>query len=376
MRVVWVVMDGVGCGSAPDAALYGDRGCNTLRHVAEACRGLDLPHLQALGLGNILPLPGVPPRACPQAHWGVLQETAAGKDSTSGHWELAGVTLQQPFQVYPDGFPAEIVKIFRRLAGHEPLGNVAASGTRIIQDLGAEHIASGRLILYTSTDSVMQIAAHESVFALEDLYRLCRQLRPAMDAYGIGRIIARPFTGPVDGPFTRTAGRKDFSMPPPAQTLLNFLQQAGIETVGVGKVLDLFAGDGFDEHWPTADNAAGLEAIQAWLAQGRQGLLLANLVDFDMLYGHRLDVAGFAYGLKQLDAALPAIMTYLQPGERLLLTADHGCDPTTPGTDHTREEVPLLCWGPDTEPGRYLGRRRGFGYVARYIAARFGLSFA
>jgi phosphopentomutase len=372
-RVVVITLDGVGVGALADAGNYGDRGANTLQHVAEYCGGLDLPVLGRLGLGNILPLPGVPAVSQPCASFGRMLELSAGKDSITGHWELAGIIQEEPLPTYPQGFPPAIIEAFRRQTGLEPLGNIAASGTDILRLLGEEHLRSGRPIVYTSADSVFQIAAHEAVVPTEKLYELCRIARRLLDPWRIGRVIARPFVGSSAADFRRTANRHDFSLPPVGTTILDLLLAAGLEVFGVGKIHDIFAGRGLSRHVFTRDNGEGMAATAEALRQVEAGLIFTNLVDFDMLYGHRLDATGFGRALELFDAQLGPLLAQLRPGDLLLLTADHGCDPTTPGTDHSREAVPLLVWGQDLEPGTDLGVRQTFADVAATIADYFAL---
>jgi len=380
-RVILVVLDGVGVGALPDAADYGDTGANTLLHVATAAGPLKLPNLQRMGLGNICPAPGLPPSKQPGAAWGRMREISPGKDTTTGHWELAGLETTERFATHPHGFPPEIIDIFRRETGLEPLGNIAASGTDILRSLGEEHMASGRPIVYTSTDSVFQIAAHEEVISPERLYALCRTMRRALDPFMIGRIIARPFVGTGADDFTRTHRRHDFAMPPAAPTLLDALHTAGIPVTGIGKIADIFAGRGIGRSITTRSNADGMQQILKTLAEQPSGLLFANLVDFDMLYGHRLDATGFAAALVEFDRWLPQLQAAMRDDDLLLVTADHGCDPTTPGTDHSREYVPIIAWHRRLVFGRDLGTRGSFRDVAATVAAalgqhwRFGESF-
>lgn len=371
-RAVLIVLDGVGIGELPDAAAYGDVGANTLRHVAEAVGGLQLPTLQRLGLGNILPLPGVPVASRPQAWYGKMAELSAGKDSTTGHWELAGVCQDQPFPTFPQGFPAEIMDAFEARTGYRTLGNLAISGTEVLRLYGEEHLRSGRPIVYTSVDSVFQIAAHEKVIPVEKLYALCRIARELLDPWRIGRVIARPFVGSCAGDFKRTPRRHDFSLPPTAPTLLDRLLETGKPVTGVGKVGDLFAGRGLSRSLPSENNRHGMELTLQAVREQREGLVFTNLVDFDMEYGHRLDAAGFARALAEFDLWLPQLQALLTQQDLLLITADHGCDPTTPGTDHSREYVPLLAWRPG-DAGGDLGARAGFGDVAATLAQGFGL---
>lgn len=344
-RVVMIVLDSVGAGEAPDAAAYGDAGSNTLGHIAAETPGFSLPNLARLGLGNILPLAGVPGAAKPLAAFGRLQEVSCGKDTTAGHWELAGTPVTQPLPTYPNGFPAELIAEFERRIGRKTLGNVVASGTVIIQELGGRHLRTGYPIVYTSADSVFQIAAHEEVIPLARLYEMCRIAREMLvGEHGVGRVIARPFVG-EPGDFQRTANRRDFSLLPPEGNVFMRLQQAGIPTVAIGKIHDIFADQNIDFSYPTADNTDGMDKLLAALDKHPAGFIWANLVDFDMLYGHRNNVAGYAAALQEFDAFLPRLLAKLAPGDLLLLTADHGNDPTTPSTDHSREYVPLLAYG-------------------------------
>jgi phosphopentomutase len=363
---VTLILDGVGVGDAPDAAAWGDAGSDTLGHVCAAARP-HLPNLARLGLGRVRPLHGVEAVAAPAASWGRMTETAAGKDSTSGHWELAGVVLERPFPTYPDGFPPALVAAFCREAGVEGvLGNRAGSGTALVAALGEEHQRTGNPIVYTSADSVFQVAAHEDTIPLEGLYRMCRAARErvCVGEHAVGRVIARPFVG-APGAYVRdAAARKDLSLRPPAPTVQEALQAAGVRTVAVGKVASLFGGVGFDAEVRTKDNADGVEKTLAVLREaassGAPTFVWANLVDFDELYGHRNDAAGFARALEAFDAALPALEAALPEGAVLLLTADHGNDPLFPGTDHTRERVPLLVLEKGRPEGRDLGTRASF----------------
>ncbi len=372
-RVVLIVLDGVGIGALPDAASYGDEQAATLQHVAAAVGGLNLPHLAELGLGRLADIPGVPAVKNPSGCFGRMAEKSPGKDSVTGHWELAGVTLQQPFRTFPQGFPDPLIAEFSRVAGCRPLGNVAASGTDILRRLGEEHLRTGRPIVYTSSDSVFQIAAHEEVLPPEQLYALCHAAEKILLPYNVCRVIARPFVGDCANNFRRTAGRHDFPQPPPAPTLLDQLQQSGISTCGVGKIHDLFAGRGLAESISTSSNRQGMQATLDILSTINNGLVMTNLVDFDMLYGHRLDAGGFAAALEEFDRWLPQLQRRLGANDLLLVTADHGCDPTTPGTDHTREYVPLLVWGESAAAGVDLGIRSTFADVAASIFAYFQL---
>jgi phosphopentomutase len=372
-RAAVIVLDGVGIGAAPDAAAYGDTGSNTLGNLARAVGGLDLPNLARAGLGNVAPLAGMPPATEPLAAWGTLVPASAGKDSTTGHWEIAGVHLARPFPTYPDGFPQEVLREFAARTGRGVIGNVAASGTEVIDRFGAEHEAAGRWIVYTSADSVFQIAAHEGVVPLTELYRACEVAREVLVApHDVSRVIARPFTG-TPGAYRRTANRRDFSIQPPNETLLDALAAAGIARSGVGKVDDLFAGRSLSaEH--TSSNADGIARIRRWLDTAQSGFLLANLVDFDQVYGHRNDVPGFYMALREFDDALPTLLSALREDDLLFITADHGNDPTTPSTDHARECVPLLAFGTPVSPVS-VGRRETFSDLGATVAAWFGVPY-
>lgn len=341
VRCLLITLDGVGCGALPDAAEFGDEGANTLAHVAEAVGGLKLPNLGALGLGNILPLEGVPPVPRPQALFGKLTESSRGKDTTVGHWEIMGVVSPKPFPVYPHGFPEEIIMEFEQSTGRGVIGNVPASGTEIIDRLGGEHLKTGKLIVYTSADSVFQIAAHEEVVPVDQLYEYCSIAREILRGENeVARVIARPFIG-EPGSFTRTPRRRDFSVAPP-RTYLNILSEVGVPVHGVGKISQIYAGSGVRYEHKTGSNAEGLEKSISLMRELDEGLVFTNLVDFDMLWGHRNDPAGFAAGLKQVDAAVPELIASCGGEDLMILTADHGCDPLHPGTDHTREYIPLL----------------------------------
>ncbi len=371
-RVILIVLDGVGVGALPDADRYGDNEANTLLHVAQAAGGLHLPNLQGLGLGNICPAPGLDPAPRPKAAWGKMAEISPGKDTTTGHWELAGLETTEPFASFPQGFPAEIVELFTQQTGLTPLGNIAASGTDIIRDLGEEHVRTGQPIVYTSADSVFQIAAHEDVIPVERLYEICRKMRKVLDPWRIGRIIARPFVGTCAEGFVRTPRRHDYAMPPSSPTLLDKLTSADIPVAGIGKISDIFAGRGVSASVSIADNEDGMRQTLAAIDSNREGLIFVNLVDFDMLYGHRRDAAGFADALSRFDRWLPELQAAMRNGDLLLLTADHGCDPVTAGTDHSREYVPLLAWCPGLQEGVALGVRESFRDVAATVAEALG----
>jgi len=372
-RAIILVLDGVGAGEAPDAAAYGDAGSDTLGHVAEAVGGLELPALERLGLGRCRPLLGVRSDVEPAAAWGLMRPASSGKDSTTGHWELAGVHLARPFPTYPHGFPREIVDEFARLTGRGVLGNVVGSGTAVLDEYGPEHERTGQWILYTSADSVFQVAAHEAVVPLAELHAACEAARRMLVApHDVSRVIARPFVGEA-GAYRRTPNRRDFSIAPPERTLLDALAEAGVPRHGVGKVDDLFAGRGIAaDH--TADNADGLRRVEAWLAGPDGGLLFANLVDFDQLYGHRNDAPGFYGALRELDRALPGLLALLREDDLLLITADHGNDPTTGSSDHARELAPLLAAGPRVRPVD-LGVRATFADAGATVAEWLGSDF-
>jgi phosphopentomutase len=372
-RAIVIVLDGVGIGAAPDAASYGDAGSDTLGNLAREVGGLKVPNMERLGLGRIRPLEGVAPLATVAGAWGRMRPASAGKDSTTGHWEICGIHLSKPFPTYPTGFPSGVIAEFSRRVGRGVIGNVAASGTEVIERFGGEHVRSGDLIVYTSADSVFQIAAHEQVVPLGELYDACAAAREMLIApHDVSRVIARPFVG-EHGQFTRTANRRDFSIAPPSETLLDALGTAGIARRGVGKVDDLFAGRSIAaEH--TRDNAAGLEAIERALREMPSGFLFANLVDFDQLWGHRNDAAGFHEALRDFDRALPTLLSALREDDLLFLTADHGNDPTTPSTDHSREIAPLLVAGARVRPGD-LGERSTFADLGATVGEWLGVGF-
>ena len=377
-RAAIIVLDGVGCGGARDADAYGDAGSDTLGNVSRALPNFALPSLRAYGLGNLTALDGVPPVEAPLGAWGVMEPRSAGKDSTTGHWEIAGVHLARAFRTYPHGFPAEVLAEFERRTGRPVIGNVVASGTVVIERFAEEHRRTGAWIVYTSADSVFQIAAHEDVVPLEELYAACavaldiRLADPDGESPLVSRVIARPFDG-GPGSYKRTANRRDFSVEPPAETLLDAVRAAGIETAGVGKVDDLFAGRSIAAQH-TASNAQGIGEIRRWIEGDRSGLLLANLVDFDQLYGHRNDVAGFYGALLEFDQALPGLVSSLKKDDLLFITADHGNDPTTPSTDHSRECVPLLAAGSRVRPAS-IGRRETFSDLGATVAEWLGVPF-
>lgn len=369
MRALLLVLDSVGVGDAPDAAEYGDAGANTLGHIFANCPNLTLPNLCTLGLAEVLPAARKTEVAIPvRASYGRMQERSAGKDTTTGHWEMAGAILTEPFAVF-ERFPDDLVHRIEQAAGVEFIGNCARSGTAILAELGEEHIRTRKPILYTSADSVLQIAAHEEIIPINRLYEICKIAREFADAARIGRVIARPFTGEA-GNFQRTSGRHDFSMTPP-RTVLNAISESGAPVIGVGKISDIFAGSGVSESFPTASNAEGMQRVADLWAQRREGLVFANLVDFDMLFGHRRDVPSYAQALEEFDLWLGTFLPQVATDDLLIITADHGNDPTFRGSDHTREQVPLFVL--DGAEPRPLGTRETFADVAASLAEFFEL---
>jgi len=377
-RVIVIVIDGCGVGALPDADSYNDAGAATIPNLASAVGGLSLPTSQQLGLGNIASIEGVPAIESPTGCFGKMKERAAGKDSTSGHWEISGLVLDYPFPVFPDGFPSEIVERFEQTVGMKTIGNVAASGTQIIERLGKEHLETEKLILYTSADSVFQLAAHESVCSVQRLYQICQSAREILkDKYAVGRVIARPFVG-EPGSFSRTVMRRDFSLEPTSDTILDLMTNRGKSVLAVGKIYDLFARRGISEHVKTTCNDEVMDAVtQAVMKDTKHSLIFANCVDFDMEWGHRNNEAWFARGLVEFDQRLGELLPVLRDSDLLIITADHGCDPTIKtSTDHTREYVPLLTYGPGTSHGVNLGTRETFADVACTIAEVFQLNHA
>jgi phosphopentomutase len=375
-RVILIVLDSVGIGALPDAAEYGEQDpvSNTLAHTAEAVGGLDLPHLGQIGLGNILPILGVPPSPRPTGAYGRMAQGSKGKDTTTGHWEMSGLCSTKPLPTYPQGFPPEIIASFEERIGRKSLGNYTASGTVIIQALGSEHVRTGYPIVYTSADSVFQVAAHEQVIPLDELYRICEIARGILQhEHNVGRVIARPFIGPVDGRYVRTENRRDFSAKPPHLTILDRLVAAGQRVMAVGKIEDIFAHRGITDTIHSTNNMAGVDATLQFMRQSDGGLVFANLVDFDMLYGHRNDPRGYADALEAADARVPELLAELRSGDLLFFTADHGNDPTTSSTDHSREYVPLLAVGARARPGADLGTRETFADLGATIADVLGV---
>lgn len=371
-RVIVVVIDSAGIGALPDAALYGDEGSDTLGNIARRVP-LALPTLGGLGLGHLADLPGIPPVDRPRGAFATMAEASPGKDSVTGHWELMGLVLDRPFPVFPDGFPEEIIAEFERRIGRRVLGNVVASGTEIIDALGAEHVRTGSPIVYTSADSVFQVAAHEEVVPVAELYRFCEVAFELVSVgRGVGRVIARPFVG-EPGRFARTANRHDFARAPTGDTLLDRLTAAAWPVVSVGKINDLFAGRGISRSRPTTSDAHGLDVVEEELASLDRGLLMANLVDSDTLYGHRNDTEGYARNLERIDARLAGLLPRLRDDDLFVVTADHGNDPTTPSTDHSREYVPLIATGAKVAAGRDLGCRSTFADLGQTLAELFGV---
>jgi phosphopentomutase len=367
-----LVLDGAGIGALPDAGTYGDEGSDTLGNT---CRqvAVDTPTLQALGLGCIAPLRGIPPAAQPGAAFGRMAERSPGKDSVTGHWEMMGIVLERAFPTFPQGFPRKLIERFEALIGRGTIGNVVASGTQIIEQLGEEHLRTHAPIVYTSADSVFQIAAHEDVIPVPELYRICELAYDlAVEEHGMGRVIARPFVG-TPGGFTRTANRHDYAMPPRGETLLDRLTAASIPVVGIGKISDLFAGRGVSEAVHTTNDDEVMDAVGEAIVEAPSGLIFANLVDFDTQYGHRNDVAGYAANVERFDARLAELLPALGSSDLLVITADHGNDPTTPSTDHSREYVPLLVYGVAVRAGTDLGTRSTFADLGQTLADAFAV---
>jgi phosphopentomutase len=370
-RVLLIVCDSWGVGEAPDAAAYGDEGSNTLGNVSRAVGGLGAPNLEGLGLGFLTSIQGVAPRAEPGSGHGRATERSAGKDTTTGHWEMTGVRLDRPFPLYPNGFPPEIIEAFEREIGRRILGNVPASGTEIIAELGEEHLRTGKPIVYTSGDSVFQIACHKDVVSLATLYQWCRVARRLLTGeHEVGRVIARPFEG-EPGAFVRSPERRDFSVPPPRKTLLDFCVAQGVAVYGIGKIQDIFSGQGMTEARYSDSNDQGVDITLEFLKRPGPALVFTNLVDFDSKYGHRNDPVGYARAVEAFDARLPELLAALDGG-LLFITGDHGCDPTTPPTDHSRERTPLLAAGLPAGPVD-IGTRGAFGDLALTIAAVLGV---
>ena len=371
-RAIVIVIDSLGVGELPDAAEYGDQGSHTLGNIARRVP-LQVPALRSLGLSRIAGIPGGEFVASPAAAFGRMAERSPGKDSVTGHWELMGLAIDRAFPVFPNGFPDEVIREFERRIGRKTLGNTVASGTVIIEQLGEEHLRTGSPIVYTSADSVFQIAAHEDVIPVPELYRQCEIAYDMLvNGMGLGRIIARPFVG-TPGAFRRTSNRHDFAVPPPSETVLDRLQASGVPVFAIGKIVDLFAGKGIAESVHTASDDEGMDEVERALAERPRGLIFANLVDFDTVYGHRNNVEGYAQNLERFDARLSEVLPNLGPDDLLVLTADHGNDPTTPSTDHSREYVPLLVCGAQVRAGVDLGTRATFADLGQTLAEVFGV---
>ncbi|MDQ1473596.1 MAG: phosphopentomutase [Bryobacterales bacterium] len=372
-RVIWIVLDSVGVGEMPDAAAYGDSGSDTLGNIARL-RGLQLPNLCALGLGNLKPIPQLPKATAPEGSYGRCTLASPGKDTTTGHWEMVGIHLEKPFPLFPNGFPPEVMREFEDRIGRSTLGNKAASGTEIIKELGEEHMNSGSPIVYTSADSVFQIAAHEEVIPLWELYRMCEIAREILRGpYEVGRVIARPFEGEL-GEFKRTPNRHDYAVPPPRGMLLDRLEEKKVEVFSVGKIFDVFLGRGITDHVLTKSNADGMQKTLEATEEFNGGLVYVNLVDFDQQYGHRNDVEGYGAALEEFDRWLPSFRAAMRPDDLAILTADHGCDPTTASTDHSREYTPLVVFGSQVKAGADLGLRATLSDIGQTVAENFGTS--
>ncbi|MED1851129.1 phosphopentomutase [Brevibacillus borstelensis] len=373
-RVFLIVMDSVGIGELPDAPRFQDEGAHTLGHIAERVEGFALPHLQALGLGNIAPLANVPAAQQPKAHYGKMNEVSIGKDTTTGHWEIMGLHVSTPFRTYPDGFPTELIHEFEERIGRKVLGNKVASGTDILDELGEEHMRTGNVIVYTSADSVFQVAAHEEVVPLEELYRICQVARELTlrDEFAVTRVIARPFVG-QPGSFVRTANRHDYSVKPFAPTVMNRLQDAGLASIAIGKISDIYADEGVTKAIRTKDNMDGVDQLLGTMKESFTGLSFVNLVDFDAKFGHRRDPEGYGKALMEFDARIPELISSLGEEDLLIITADHGNDPVHHGTDHTREYVPLLVYHKGIAAGSHLGIRSTFADIGATIADNFGV---
>jgi phosphopentomutase len=371
---VVIVLDGVGAGEAPDAAEYGDRGSNSLSNTSVAVGGLHTPHMEAIGLGHLTPILGVEAVIPTRGAYGRMQPASVGKDSINGHWELMGVCLTDPFPTYPDGFPEDVLAEFKRLTGLEVLGNKPASGTEILKELGLEHMRTGKPIVYTSGDSVFQVAAHELVIPIERQYEICSLARKMLTGkHGVGRVIARPFLGDDPSNFYRTLNRRDYPMPPPEDTLLDILSAAGKKVVGTGKIDDLFGGRGLSGTKHSEDNQSSLQGLLEYLDEDFEGLIFSNLIEFDMVYGHRNDARGYANALEAFDRTIPAIREKMGPADLAMIVADHGVDPTTPGTDHSREYIPLLVFGEAVKNNVNLGIRTTFCDVGATLAEVFSV---
>jgi phosphopentomutase len=372
-NVTLIVLDSVGIGELPDAYRYSDEGSNTLSNIIRDAKDVSLPNLNKLGLGTIKGVTGLQSVNEIDGSYGRLMEKSPGKDTTTGHWEIGGIILEQPFPTFPNGFPNELISQFERLIGTKIIGNKVASGTVIINELGQEHISTGYPIVYTSADSVFQIAAHEDIIPVNKLYEICKTAREILkDKYAVGRVIARPFTG-ESGNFTRTSNRRDFSLKPIHDTLLDRIKNEGYEVMAVGKIEDIFGGQGITESIHTENNMDGVDKTIEFMKKHKKGLVFTNLVDFDMKYGHRNDVEGYAKALMDFDIRLPEIISNLREDEVLMITADHGCDPTTESTDHSREYIPVLIYGDKIKKGVDIGTRESFTDIGKTIIEMLGI---
>ncbi|MCM3784076.1 phosphopentomutase [Neobacillus mesonae] len=373
-RICFIVLDSVGIGELPDAAKFGDEGAHTLGHILERVPGVKLPNMQKLGLGNIASIPPLEPVDKPEAYYGKMKEVSAGKDTMTGHWELMGLKIETPFNTYPDGFPQDLITEFEKQTGRKVICNKPASGTEVLEEYGEEQMKTGAWIVYTSADSVFQIAAHEEIIPLEELYKACKIARKLTLApeHSVGRVIARPYVG-TPGAFTRTPNRHDYAVKPPEPTVMNALQSSGHDVIAVGKINDIFDGEGVTEAYPTKSNEHGIEVTIEQLGKDFNGLLFTNLVDFDSLYGHRRDPEGYAGALEVFDRELPKIMERIGEDDLLIISADHGNDPVHSGTDHTREYVPVLIYSPSLkQPGDTIGVRETYSDLGATIADNFG----
>lgn len=374
-RIHLVVLDSVGIGEAPDAKAFGDVGSNTLGHIAEAVGGLNMPNLEKMGLANIVPVKGLAEAEKPTAHYGKLQEASVGKDTMTGHWEIMGLNIDTPFKVYPDGFPEKLIRQLEEHTGRKVIGNKPASGTQILDELGEEHMATGAIIVYTSADPVLQIAAHEDVVPLEELYRICEIARELTltPEFLVGRVIARPFEGSGKGAFKRTTNRHDYALTPFERTVMSELKDHGKDVIAIGKIDDIYNGEGVTKAIRTKDNMDGMNKLVGVVQEPFTGLSFLNLVDFDALYGHRRDPKGYGEALEAFDQRLPEVVEKLTEDDLLILTADHGNDPTFPGTDHTREFVPLLAYSPRFEKGEEMELGETFADIGATIAENFSV---
>lgn len=371
-RIFLVVMDSVGIGEAPDAEKFGDKGSHTLGHIAEKMAGLKMPNMGKLGLSNIEEIKGIEPAQRPLAYYTKMEEASNGKDTMTGHWEIMGLNIQTPFQVFPDGFPEELISELETRSGRKIIGNKPASGTEILDELGEEHVKTGALIVYTSADSVLQIAAHEEIVPIEEQYEICKIARELTldEKYMVGRVIARPFLG-EPGNFKRTSNRHDYALKPFGRTVMNELKDSGLDVLAIGKIADIYDGEGVTESLRTISNMDGMDKLLQTLDQDFTGLSFLNLVDFDALYGHRRDPQGYGKALEEYDARLPEVFSKLKEDDLLIITADHGNDPVHPGTDHTREYVPLLAYSKGMAEGRELLIRKTFADIGATIAENF-----